>query len=34
MMFAEALKIDDAARAWIIDWLNSRYSAGLEASAD
>ncbi|NVK43800.1 MAG: tricarboxylate transporter [Oceanospirillaceae bacterium] len=29
MMFAEALKIDDAAKAWIIDWLNSRYSAGL-----
>jgi hypothetical protein len=34
MMFAEALKIDDAAKAWIIDWLNSRYSAGLEPNAD
>ncbi len=31
MMFAEAVSMDDAAKTWVIDWLNSKYSAGLEA---
>ncbi|AJQ92749.1 tripartite tricarboxylate transporter substrate-binding protein [Gynuella sunshinyii] len=34
MMFAEALKIDKAARTWVINWLNSEYSAGLKLSSN
>ncbi|WP_020680634.1 Bug family tripartite tricarboxylate transporter substrate binding protein [Marinobacterium rhizophilum] len=28
-MFSEAVSMDDEARAWVINWLNSKYSAGL-----
>jgi tripartite-type tricarboxylate transporter receptor subunit TctC len=29
MMFADAVNMDDEARAWVINWLNTQYSAGL-----
>jgi hypothetical protein len=29
MMFAEAVNMDGEARAWVINWLNTQYSAGL-----
>jgi hypothetical protein len=31
MMFAEAVNMDDEAKAWVIDWLNAKYSAGLQS---
>ncbi|WP_428243620.1 Bug family tripartite tricarboxylate transporter substrate binding protein [Gynuella sp.] len=34
MMFAEALKMDKAAKTWVINWLNSEYNAGLKLSSN
>ncbi|UTW11505.1 Bug family tripartite tricarboxylate transporter substrate binding protein [Marinobacterium rhizophilum] len=31
MMFAEAVSMDDEAKGWVINWLNTKYSAGLQS---